>query len=156
MSAPTPSTLDPHHRTATWSPVAEILSVCAMGWGILVLLLTIVLPIETVYSGHDGRQPRYSLVEVHGSSVLLPASVPRAVAITVGLLLYFGHGRTWGRWAVIIAWILAGLLLLAAVIGLVTFLIGIFVVPSGALLIAALAANQAGAPAHPSISRRGS
>jgi hypothetical protein len=30
MSAPTPSTLDPHHRTATWSPVAEILSVCAV------------------------------------------------------------------------------------------------------------------------------
>ncbi len=108
----------------------------AIGWGAVILVLSIVIPIESVDTGRPGVQPMHSLVAAHGYGVLSIAAVPLLIAIVVGLL----HAtRPRARWAAVTAWILSGALLLASIAGFVTFLIGIYVLPAGVLLIAALA-----------------
>jgi len=135
-------------RRSTWSeqpftPSASgrwwpggVLSLWAVATGVAVLVLAAVLPIETVDTGRAGVQPRYSLLHVHGAAVLLPSAVPLLVALLVTALLYAGRqgGR---RWTLPVAWTLSVALLCAALVGFVTFLIGVFVVPTGVLLTAA-------------------
>ena len=77
-----------------------------------------------------------SLVAVHGYTVLALTAIPLLIAIIVGLLLVTLPPS---RWATIVAWILSGALGLAGLAGTVTFLIGIFVLPTAGLLIAASA-----------------
>lgn len=118
--------------------------ICA-GWalvsGLAVIVLALLLPIESVDTGRPGNQPNYSLYHVDGPLVLLPAAVPLLVAVLVSAVLYAGRqgGR---RWALPVAWVLSGALLCAAVVGFATFLIGIFVIPTGVLLIAATHSAQ--------------
>jgi hypothetical protein len=106
--------------------------------GVAVLVLAALLPIETVDNGRAGTQPRYSLLQVHGALVLLPAAVPLLVALLVAGALYAGRAGD-RRWTLQAAWILSGALLAAAAVGFVTFLIGVFVVPTGVLLVTATA-----------------
>jgi anaerobic C4-dicarboxylate transporter len=89
-------------------------------------------------------QPRYSLLQAHGAVVLLPSAVPLLVAVLVTAALYAAQGR--GRsWPLPLAWALSVALLAAALVGFVTFLIGVFVVPTGVLLVAATSlAHRAG------------
>lgn len=99
-------------------------------------LLALVLPIETVDTGRAGVQPRHSLYALHGAVVLLPACAPLAAAALVACALYAGRGG--GRpWTLILAWALSVLVAGAALVGFLTFLIGVFVLPTGLLLIAA-------------------
>ncbi|WP_328913293.1 MULTISPECIES: hypothetical protein [unclassified Streptomyces] len=122
------------------------LACAALATGVAVLVLAMVLPIETVDSGHPGRQPRDTLYQVHGALVLLPAAVPLLVAALVTAALYAGrHDRP--RWALPVAWVLSIALLGTAVAGFLTFLIGIFVVPTGVLL--AMATYEAQHGRHP-------
>lgn len=122
------------------------LACAALATGVAVLVLAMVLPIETVDSGHPGKQPRDTLYQVHGALVLL---------------LYRGaaaggrarHRRAVRRpprpprWALPVAWVLSIALLGTAVAGFLTFLIGIFVVPTGVLL--AMATYEAQHGRHP-------
>jgi hypothetical protein len=128
------------------APVEVILIASAAGWGVLLLILAIFLPVEDGNTGRPGIQPMYSLVHVNGYRVLLPASAPLAIAIVVGFLLYIGRGRSPRHWTLITSWILSAVVLAAALIGFVTFLIGIYVVPVGGLLVAAVASAAAGRP----------
>ncbi|MFL6116911.1 MAG: hypothetical protein ACJ786_37005 [Catenulispora sp.] len=90
-------------------------------------------------------QPRVTLVAHDGVAVLGLAAIPLVVALGVGLLLWYAVRRG-SRPALLTAWVLAVALAVAAVVGFVTFLIGVVVIPVGALLIAACARTAPGAP----------
>ncbi|MCL2734501.1 MAG: hypothetical protein FWE15_31365 [Actinomycetia bacterium] len=126
----------PGKPRAAWRWAGDAAALAAVASGAVVLLLAAVLPIETVDSGRAGVQPRHSLLQVHGATVLLPSAVPLLVAALVTAVLYAGrHGEH--RWTLPVAWTLSAVLLAAALAGFVTFLIGLFVVPTGVLLVAA-------------------
>ena len=113
----------------------------ALATGAAVVVLALVLPIETVDSDRAGRQPRDTLYQAHGALVLLPAAAPLLLAALVTAALYAGrHGRR--RWTLPVAWTLSIALLGTAVAGFLTFLIGIFVVPTGVLLTVATYQEQ--------------
>ena len=105
----------------------------AVAWGVLLTLLAIWLPVYTVNSNHAGLQPRHSLVRVFGYRVLLLAAVPFVISVVVALLLRL-RVATQRRWPAIVASALAWAILVAAIVGSVTFLIGIYVLPVGVLL----------------------
>jgi lysylphosphatidylglycerol synthetase-like protein (DUF2156 family) len=131
--------------------IAVIMMAFAAAWGCLLILLAATLPIVTVMTGRPGAQPRDSLVNYYGSSILLPASAPLLIALIVGILLYAAL-RYSLRSLSFFALILSAGLITAAVVGFLTYLIGIFVVPEGALLlIATIQARSAGpdGPGHP-------
>ena len=117
-----------------------------VGWALAsaaaVPFLALLLPIETGDSDLPGVQPRYSLYHMDGPVVFLPAAIPLVVAVLVGLVLYAGrHGSR--RWTRPVAWTLSGALLGAAVVGFLTILIGVFVIPTAGLLIAATSLSRA-------------
>jgi hypothetical protein len=119
----------------------------AIAWGAVILILAVIAPIESVDTGRAGVQPMRSLVAVQGYDVLPVAAIPLVIAIVVGILLMtMPHAR----WAATIAWILSGALLLASLAGAVTFLIGIYVLPTCVLLIAALSQATSGRRGTPS------
>ena len=113
----------------------------AAGWGVFITYLAVVLPVYTVDSNHAGAQPRHSLVRVFGYRVLLLAAIPCVVALLVGLLLRIAF-TTQRRWPTVAAAYLAWGTLLAAAVGTVTFIIGVYVLPIGALLCAATTAAR--------------
>jgi hypothetical protein len=124
--------------------IAVIVLALAVAWGCLLILLAATLPIVTVTTGRPGAQPRHSLVDYFGSSVLVPASAPLLIALIVGILLYAAL-RYSRRSLSFFALILSAGLITAAVVGFLTYLIGIFVIPEGVLLlIAALQARRSG------------
>jgi hypothetical protein len=151
------------------SPALTLIAVAvAVLWGLLLPVLALTLPIEsagdptvtatatalpattapiaTAAPTPSGTEslvaiPRYSLVHENGYPVLAWASIPLVVAIGVGVLLYAAR-RTNRRGIAVPAWILSIVITLAAIVGFVTYLIGIFVVPTGALLVAACAAEH--------------
>jgi hypothetical protein len=141
MITPTGPNAHPQYGLRTWARLDRVLIGAAIGWGIVTLILAIVYPVESVNTGHPGVQPMRSLVAVNGYGVLLPAAIPLLIAMIVGLL---HRARPSARWASVAAWILSGALLLAGFVGFVTFLIGIYVVPTGALLVVALARATSG------------
>lgn len=111
----------------------------AIAWGVVILILAVIDPVESVNTGRPGVQPMRSLVAVYGYDVLSVAAVPLVIAIIVGFLYV---ARLRARWAMTTGWILSGALLLASLAGFVTFLIGIYVLPAGVLLIVALAVGR--------------
>ncbi|MYS20231.1 hypothetical protein GA0115240_117728 [Streptomyces sp. DvalAA-14] len=118
---------------------------CIAGWalvtGVGVLVLAVLLPIETIPTDRAGVQPRASIFQLHGAVVLLPSAVPLLVAALVTAVLYAGReGRR--NWTLPVAWVLSIALLCAAVAGFLTFLIGVFVIPTGVLLTVATSLAQ--------------
>lgn len=127
--------------------VPEVLALAACGWSALIVLLAAVLPIRTTDDHTIGPQPRHSLLHDFGARALLLAAGPLLVCALVAVLLRSTRsGRGRGATA---AWLLSAGLLLAALAGTVTFLIGIFVVPSAALLVAACASSRSRSAAEP-------
>jgi hypothetical protein len=117
----------------------------AIGWGVVLLLLAILYPVETVETGQNGVQPMRSLVFCDGYKVLWLVAIPLLIAVIVGLL-----SLAWpdARWATAAAWTLSVALTLASLVGFVTFIIGIYVLPTAALLViaTALSTNRQQAP----------
>jgi hypothetical protein len=106
----------------------------AVAWGALLVVLAAVLPIETVLTTRAGVQPRETLLHGHGAAVLLLAAIPLVVALGTSALLRFGVGAsTIGGLGM--ARLLTLALLVAAVGGTVTDLIGIFVIPMAVILV---------------------
>ncbi len=62
-----------------------------LGWGLLLLLLSFVMPIATEPSGHDGRQQRISAFHAYGLVGLLPAMGILSVVVLSSGLLAFGR-----------------------------------------------------------------
>jgi uncharacterized membrane protein YccC len=141
MITPTNPNTHPRREFGTGQRLDRVLIGAAIGWGVVILILAIVYPIESINTGRPGVQPMRSLVAVHGYGVLPAAAIPLLIAIVVGLLHVT---RPRARWATTTAWILSGALLLASLAGFATFLIGIYVLPTGALLIVALAQATSG------------
>jgi hypothetical protein len=106
----------------------------AVGWGALLLVLAVLLPVETVASDRAGRQPMRSLTAVHGYRVLALVCVPLVIAVIVAALL-----RSDAAGATALAWLLSSLLALGAVAGTVTFLIGSYVLPMAIFVVVACA-----------------
>ncbi|HUW78999.1 MAG TPA: hypothetical protein VMV52_09670 [Candidatus Nanopelagicaceae bacterium] len=101
----------------------------AMGFGIFLMFLAAVLPIQTIQeksvtitqnttSTSEGQSPtstplavhampRKSLVKAYGVKVLALVAVPTIVSIVVGLLLWLRQRRKL-KWAGNSAWILSG------------------------------------------------
>jgi hypothetical protein len=109
----------------------------AIGWGIILLILAFVYPVVSVETGRSGVQPMRSLVSGDGYNVLWLVAIPLLVAVIVGLL-----DLAWpdARLVTAAAWVLSVALLLASLVGFVTFIIGIYVLPAAALLVGAAAA----------------
>jgi hypothetical protein len=141
MIPPTNPNTHPRREYGTGQRLDRVLIGAAVGWGVVILILAIVYPIESINTGRAGVQPMRSLVAVNGYGVLPAVAIPLLIAIVVGLLHVTRPGA---RWATIAGWILSGALLLASLVGFVTFLIGIYVLPTSALLIAALASATSG------------
>lgn len=82
--------------------------------------------------------PRVTLLAHDGVAALGLAAIPLVVTLVVGLLLWYATLRGSSP-AVYTSWVLAIILTLVAVVGFVTFLIGVVVIPVGVLLIVACA-----------------
>jgi hypothetical protein len=112
----------------------------ATAWSALLIPLAFLLPVESApYSSLDPNKYQLgameSLVTVNGPRILLVVVIPLIGSlISIGLLIM----REQFRWALPgwLAWIVSIGLLAAGVLGTVTFLIGVYVLPSGALLVA--------------------
>jgi hypothetical protein len=143
---------------------ASVLVGIAAGWAIVLIILAAVLPIvtpqgsPTVSSPTSSSSPatgiapelpqllQVTLVAHYGNSVLIPMALPALASLIVGLLLWLKVTRK-SRWAGIIAWAFAGVVLIGGVIGFVTFFfkVGLSIVPIGVLLL--MACNSV-APQH--------
>jgi len=124
----------PQRRTWTGERVYWVLIGAAIGWGIVILFLAVTYPAESVDTGRAGVQPTHSLVAADGYGVLWAAAIPLLIAVIVGCL---HRARPDARWALTAEWILSGALLLASLVGFVTIIIGIYVLPAAALLVIA-------------------
>ena len=77
-------------------------------------------------------------MKIHWSRrVLALVAIPLGVTVAVWLLLHIRSGRRAWRVALTAAWLLSFAVVIAALLGTVTFLIGIFVLPTGLTLLAA-------------------
>lgn len=141
MITPTNPNTHPRREFGTGQRLDRVLIGAAIGWGVVILILAIIYPIESINTGRPGVQPMRSLVAIHGYGVLPAAAIPLLIAIVVGLLHVT---RPRARLASTTAWILSLAILLASLAGFATFLIGIYVLPTGALLIVALAQATSG------------
>lgn len=133
------------------------LVVAAAAWSGVLLVLAVALPFVTpepapvtstvttgsigtagVAAGSAGGASGYvTLVQADGYRILILVAVPLLASVLVGLLLRRA-ATTGSRSAVVAARVVASLVLLGAVVGFLTFLIGIAAVPTGALLLAAV------------------
>lgn len=101
----------------------------ALGWGLLLVLLSFVMPIVTVWSGHDGPQPRVSASRAYGLVGVLPAIVILAAAVLSAWLLAFGR-QTPSRASLTLAEGIAGLFFIVGLLAPVAFHFeGLFVLP---------------------------
>jgi hypothetical protein len=145
-----------------------LLAGAAIVWGVLLIVLACVLPVVTrpappvsatatvtssgtviTTSGAVGpaayEPGRITLVSDGGYPVLGLVALPTVAALIVGLLLWrlagartAAHGSTETSVA---AWVVSAAVLLAGIVGFVTIVIGVAVVPMGVLLL--LACTQA-------------
>lgn len=136
---------------------ASLLVAVASAWGIVLIFLAAVLPIMTpqdspVVSSPTTSSspattgiapalhyiPQVTLVAFYGHSVLFFIALPALASLIVGLLLWLRVTRK-SRSAGVIAWLLAGSVLIGGAIGFLTFFltIGMAIMPIGALLLLA-------------------
>jgi hypothetical protein len=121
-------------------PAPRLLAAAA-GWSLLLLGLAVVLPVESVDTGRAGQQPMRSWVAVNGFGVMAWVAIPLVVTLVVAFLLI--RARRHRRSALVAAWVLAGTLFGAAVLGFVTlFLISVYVLPAAGLLLGACGVSR--------------
>jgi hypothetical protein len=124
----------------------RMLSAAAIGWSALLFPLAVVFPAESspsIYSTSGAVRyfPKVPLVRVNGYRVLLLVTIPLLISLLATLLIMLNLAT--GRWlAGSLAWVLSVGILTAGVVGAVTILIGVFVVPTGVLLVAACAQSR--------------
>jgi hypothetical protein len=119
------------------------LIVGAIAWSVLLIPLAVVLPVESsdsIYSQVGGwyYHQKVPLVRLHGYRVLLLVAVPLAISLLVSISLAVRWSKDW-RLLRLVAWLLSLALFAAGLVGAVTILIGVFVLPAGGLLLFACA-----------------
>ena len=114
-----------------------------LGWGLLLVLLSFVMPIATVSSGPDGREPRITTFHAYGLVGLLPAiGILAAVVLSSGLLA-FGR-RTPSRTCLSLAEGVAALVFIVAWLAPVALhLVGLLAIPLAISLPAAVLTSEA-------------
>ena len=124
-------------KRSVWLPLLG-----AVTWAALLLPGAIYLPIgtqePTASNPHLTSTGKVSLVHINGHGILIVVTIPLVLSLLAGisLVLQARTDRQLFLWA---AWVLTGAVLAGAVLGTVTFLIGIFVIPVGVLLAVASA-----------------
>lgn len=124
-------------KRSSWLPL-----VGAIVWSSLLLPGAIYVPLgqpaEASFGPSGTPTSRVPLVQLNGHGILIVVAIPLVLSLLAGLSLMVHAGTDWqpARWA---AWTFTGCVLAGAALGTVTFLIGIFVVPAGVLLVVACA-----------------
>ena len=114
----------------------------APAWGVLLVLLSFVLPVVTVLSGYDGVQPQVSLVQDYGLAGALPAVASLFAAVLTAWLLRFGR-RAPSRASLIWAECVAGPMILIGLLAPVVFRrVGLLLVPLAASLLVAIVISE--------------
>ncbi len=115
----------------------------AASWSTVLLGLAYTLPVESspsisVRSNGMYDYPKVPLVRINGTHVLYLVAVPFVVSVAVAFLslLRLRFGWVAAAWA---AWTLSGLIVIAGVLGTVTILVGVYILPTGGLLLGACA-----------------
>ncbi|WP_062465859.1 hypothetical protein [Demequina maris] len=117
-----------------WSARTRIAWWVAVGWGVLLPVLALVVPVGTEVSvGDDGiaTERHLTLAQAEGISGVLTVAVPLALALLVGVAMAAA-----GRWGLPTAWTLFGLLAAANFVAMMS--VGIFVIPLTVALLVAL------------------
>jgi hypothetical protein len=116
----------------------------ATAWAALLFPAAFLVPFGYVQgpNGTETERGMVPLVQVLGHGILVLVAIPLVVALLVTGLLVLRE-RTSSRTAEVSAWALSIGLAAAAVLGTVTFLIGMYVLPVAGLLIAACANSSA-------------
>ncbi|HEY8654163.1 MAG TPA: hypothetical protein VIL87_13910 [Dermatophilaceae bacterium] len=110
--------------------------------GLFLVLLSFVMPIVTVWSGHDGPQPRISAFRAYGLVGILPAIGILAAVVLSARLLAFGR-RAPSRASLTLAEGIAGLLFIVVLFPPVAFLgYSVFVLPLAASILAAALTSE--------------
>lgn len=153
---------EPRRRGAGFDNVVQVFVLAAFAWGLLVVLGALTLPIVTVQSSSTSPtvsapaqpapsptpqsspssgvhpSPRITILRADGVRGVAAASAPAATSLLAAGLLRLGWST--GRRAILaVAWTLSAVLLMASIVGFVTFLIGLAGIPTGVLLILACA-----------------
>ena len=134
------------HMTKPLGPLRALLWF-SFGWGLFLVLLSFVMPIVTVWSGHDGPQPRISAFRAYGLVGILPAIGILAAVVLSARLLAFGR-RAPSRASLTLAEVVAGLLFIVGLFPPVDFLpvaflgLGVFVLPLAASVLAAALTSE--------------
>ena len=134
------------HMTKPRGPLRALLWF-SFGWGLFLVLLSFVMPIVTVWSGHDGPQPRISAFGAYGLVGILPAIGILAAVVLSARLLAFGR-RAPSRTSLTLAEGVAGLLFIVGLFPPVDFLpvaflgLGVFVLPLAASVLAAALTSE--------------
>lgn len=157
-SSDTTSLAEAPRRGAGRDKPVAVLVLAALAWGLLVIVGALTIPIVTAQStgpavpapsaptsspapqppatGTVQPSPRTTIVHADGAKGVAVASVPAVTSLLVGGLL--GLERARRRKAIhVLAWTLSVGLLLASIVGFLTFLVGLAGVPSGVLLVLA-------------------
>lgn len=121
-------------RRRVWIPLIE-----GILWSVLLLPTALFLPIEDpqsfAYQLHGKTVYRWvSLVRANGVSILWVVTIPLVISLMVACLVILQYNFGWkiAGWA---AQVMAIVLLIGAFVGTITFLVGIFIVPAGVLLL---------------------
>ena len=146
-------------RGAGPDTVARGLLLAAFAWGLLVVVgsvtvplvtvgassttLTVTVPTQTGSASTPGPPadaghplPRTTILRADGATGVAVAAAPAVTALLVAGLLLPGRGSRRPA-SLAVAWTLSAALLLASVVGFVTFLVGLAGIPTGTLLVLA-------------------
>jgi hypothetical protein len=122
-------------------------TVLACLWGIGLIVAAVLVPVyssQTVsLDGGTTASSSSTLVEVNGAGVLIPVSVPAAVAFLVWIALRRKCTRG-GRISAYVAWSLIGILFALSVLAILS--IGLFILPVAGLLAGAAGLTPFGRP----------
>lgn len=113
-----------------------------LGWGLLLVLLSFVLPIVTMWSGHDGPQPRVSAFRAYGLVGVLPAMGILAAVVLSLWLLAFGRQAP-SRTSLTLAEGIAGLVFIVGLLApVVLHFAGLLVLPLAISIVAAALTSE--------------
>ncbi len=129
----------------------------AVAWSALLVPLAFILPVETpsgaaVATAGPTMVAMEPLVRVQGHRVLVVVATPLVLSLVVVLSTVLSECRGWAV-AGGLAWMVSVALTAAAVVGTVTFLIGIYVLPVGTLLVVSCGLRRSRHRALPDWSR---
>lgn len=127
-------------RATAWAqPSRDTLLGAATLWSLLVFAGIWALPVVTILSGVDGASPRVTMAAAGDRLGSVVFALPLAGCLTGIAVLFLTSlcSKRWRSWANALVRGLAVVLFVLGVIGAVTILLGLVVIPAAVLLLAA-------------------